>query len=203
LPNRLTSGAAACFLVALFSGCNDDSSLFSDDPDVGRAAEHRVINADAGSYYGVGIGALPAAVRSARGEPGPWDRKHDPVTPLGRDVWETNTLSTLCRIDPRDFRPFGALRYREASFLLYGGRVCTIIVLEDGAATERGVAIGDSIEDARMAYPQLRCGELPTEVDVENPKTVPYCTGKIMRNRYLAVINDPIDTIEVGVSRFN
>jgi hypothetical protein len=203
LARRLTPGAAALFLVALVTSCNDDPTLFSDRPDVGRAAQHRVINVDTGSYYGVGIGAVPAAVRRARGEPGPWDRKHDPVTPLGRDVWETNTLSTLCRVDPRDFRPFGALRYQDAAFLLYGDRVCTIIVIEDGAATESGVAIGDPMEDARTAYPQLRCGQLPTEVDVEDPETIPYCTGKIQRNRYLAFINDPIDTIEVGISRFN
>jgi hypothetical protein len=191
------------FLVLLFSGCNNDPALFSDGPDVGKATEHQVINAKTGSYHGVGIGATPATVRSARGAPGPYDRKHDPVTPLGRDVWDTNTLSTLCRVDPRDLRPFDAIRYREASFLLYGDRVCTIIIIEDGAATESGVAIGDSMEDALTAYPQLHCGELPTEVDVEDPETVPYCTCKTRRNRYAAFINDPIDTIEVGISRFN
>jgi hypothetical protein len=199
---RLTAGAATLLTLAIFTGCNDDPSLFSDGPDVGKAPEHQVINEETGGYHGVAIGAPAAVVRTARGAPGPYDRKHDPVTPLGRDVFEMHTLSTLCRVDARDFRPFGALRYQDASFLLYGNRVCTITIIEDGAATGRGVAIGDPLDEARLAYPKLRCGEQPIEVDVEDPATVPYCSGMIRRNRYLAFINDPIDTIELGISRF-
>jgi hypothetical protein len=65
-----------------------------------------------------------------------------------------------------------------------------------GARTLRGIEAGDSLEEARAAYPELDCGDAPAG-DVA---TYPYCSGRIAEERHIWFGGDPIANISVSRS---
>ena len=65
-----------------------------------------------------------------------------------------------------------------------------------GARTLRGIGAGDSLEDARSAYPELTCGEAPAG----DYATYPYCSGRLAEERHIWFGGDPIANISVSRS---
>jgi hypothetical protein len=65
-----------------------------------------------------------------------------------------------------------------------------------GARTLRGIEAGDTLEEARAAYPELTCGEAPAG-DIA---TYPYCSGRVAEERHIWFGGDPIANISVSRS---
>lgn len=91
----------------------------------------------------------------------------------------------------------GTLRYRSAVFLTAGKRVYGYLVTDRGAATRRGVAVGDSLARARDRYPELKCGTTAGDSESE---AFPYCAGRLGR-LYVSFGLDPIGSIIVSQTR--
>jgi hypothetical protein len=172
-------------LAVALAGCGDNSS------DVGHAPETRVINEAAGTYRGVGLGTPEVRVVAVLGEP---LRRgvHGP------DPWRNRTLHeqpTLCPHHPG--ARFVPLTYEAASFTVApNGWVCSVVVIQDGAATTQGVAIGDSLDEAREKYPGAYCSRAPFGYQ-EPRQTAPFCARRIAHGRSVWFGGDPIDTIDL------
>jgi hypothetical protein len=155
------------------------------------------IDEAAGTYRGVGIGDSGRAVRSVFGPQRPMG-EGEPATPLEAPDDE---LYGPAVITFGDYDPFGPiLRYPDVVFMFKGRRgVGAFILIERGAQTGRGVAVGDGLDEARRAYPELRCG-----VVHEGTEYVPYpaCTGRVAASRYVWFGGDPIRSIALSTHRF-
>lgn len=102
----------------------------------------------------------------------------------------------------KDLRPSGLgsreatyFRYEHAAFGFYGGELLWIDVAEPGAATERGVGIGDALETVRRAYPEVECSVL-NEGEV---REFDACAGQILAQRYLWFGGDPATAIAIAM----
>jgi len=100
------------------------------------------------------MGDSPDRVRRVFGEPsnGPG------FAPADSSPAEIGVPQTI-PVPPGTRFPPDLLKYDNVAFIVGPSGVYAFIVTEDGAATTRGVAIGDSIEKARTAYP-VRCIEV-------------------------------------------
>ena len=164
-----------------------------------------VIDENLGTYRGVGIGATPAAVRRALG-PKPFARPWtEPLSPTRAGSYaETggpNVLRPPCRpTTPRRGGPprLRVLRYPQVSFVFCDGRVFAVMVIERHARTRAGLGIGDELEDARMMYPDVRCGEAASG-DVGR---YPFCVARLRPRRSLWFGQDPIASITISTTRF-
>jgi hypothetical protein len=173
-------------LTAL-GGCGSES---------GTAEEKQAIDEKAGTYGGVGLDASAADVVDVFGESPPLG--DDPVIPLGSDVTELDTSSSGC--PPGG--PGGWLRYEVVSFVLVDDRVCEVIIAEEGAATRRGVAVGDDLDAASEAYPEFECGEAADGEGLFGTQpTFSYCTGSI-GDHYLWFGGDPVNVIELNAKPY-
>lgn len=80
--------------------------------------------------------------------------------------------------------------------LISGFGAYAVEVARPGAATSRGVAIGDPLDEAANAYPGLECGV--KNEDSEYP-TFRYCTGRVAADRDIWFGQDPIRSITMTV----
>jgi hypothetical protein len=69
-------------------------------------------------------------------------------------------------------------------------------VTAPGVRTLRGIGAGDSLEDAKDAYPELDCGDAPAG----DYATYHYCSGRIAEERHIWFGGDPIMNISVSRS---
>jgi hypothetical protein len=154
--------------------------------------DQAVIDELAGSYRGVRFGDTRNAVLESFGEPPPTE--YEGNSPLRRRS-DSGAPAWNCDIHP-DLRLADFMRYEEVSFALDDGQVCDFVVIEGGAATQRGVAIGQELGKAKQVYPDLECGVANEGTDY---RAYPYCAGKIAHQRFIWFGGDPIDTIPCGV----
>ena len=176
--------ALALIAAALAGGCSRDGDV-ADPPTV------RSIDEVAGTYRGVGLGDAASAAIHRFGEPQEID---GPATPVGVD-WEDGGPLFLRNPDGY-IDPPNQLRYRDVALLATPRGIHAVIVADPAAATARGVAIGDPLDDAARAYPSLRCSR---ESDAgEHGTDPPRCHGRIAPNRYIWFGNDPIQVIALS-----
>jgi hypothetical protein len=141
---RLALGAvAAAALIAAAIGIilvrNGDEA----SSETRRAA---VVDERTGAFRGVRMGASAESVRRLLGEPaeGPG------FAPAGASPAEIGVPQSIPSAGAA--APPTLLKYDDVTFLLGPSGVYGFIVAADGAATTRGVAIGDEMEKARTAY---------------------------------------------------
>ena len=87
------------------------------------------------------------------------------------------------------------MRYRGATFHTWRGDVYEVFVTAEGAQTREGVQIGDDLDAAESAYPQLECG---TANEGTEYVQYPYCTGRVARGRHVWFGEDPIRSIVIS-----
>ncbi|MDP8909748.1 MAG: hypothetical protein M3N47_11700 [Chloroflexota bacterium] len=172
--------------LAFLGGCGEST-----------AAQSVPVDERNGSVQGVSLGDSLAEVK--RRLPGgiEADVRTSRTLPL---VGDQEELGLPAVIDPpRDGIPlerFGLLRYRHLSISFApptGAYVMKIAI--PGAGTRAGVAIGDRLDAARTAYPNMRC-------DVQNRNSeyvpYPYCTTKLKDGLYIWFGQDPIRSITLS-----
>ena len=178
-------------LAAFLGGCGDSTAAESGATRIVRVDERK------GSVQGVRLGDSLSEVKRRL----PGGVEADPRTsrtlPL---VGELEELGLPGIIDPpREGTPierFGLLRYRHLSITFApptGAFVIKIAI--PGARTLAGVGLGDPLEAARGAYPDMRC-------DVQNRNSeyvaYPYCTTKLENGFYIWFGQDPIRSITLS-----
>ena len=125
---------------------------------------------------------------SALGQTPRW-RSNEAIGPRDDDYYEIGAPVSIAAPGRPD-----ALRYPHLSVMLDSGRVTVIMTAEKGAQTNAGVAIGDSLGEARSAYPGLTCGNRP----LGEGGSFPYCGGRLAPNRWIWFGEDPIASITLA-----
>jgi hypothetical protein len=177
----------------------------SDSADrIGVAPERNLIDDRHGTYMGVGLGATTAEVLRKFG-PTVVAREGEPGgIPLANGAEHGGQRLRIPSINGKPPRQ-KFIGYPEASFLLFAPQnvdryiVSDIRVAKDGAATNRGVAIGDQLEEARTSYSEVRCA---TANEGTEYATYPFCAGRLGPDRYIWFGGDPIDIIEINANGF-
>ena len=211
--------ALAVLVVVSVGGCADD-----DRPSDGAGPTRQMkatadippkdaIDEDAGTFRGVGFGHGRRKAVGAFGDTAPIRGR--PITPLGRKQQDIHSAPAFNCWTRDDFwGPVDWLLYEDVSFFLASGAICEFTVIEEGAATKRGVAIGDPLADAERAYPELECGVV--DYGREHTDLAPTCVGRLgpLRRRqqpnsdrgdpgrWIWFGGDPIDTIQMNNRRF-
>jgi hypothetical protein len=156
-----------------------------------------VIDEVRGTYRGVGIGDSPAEVRRVFGVREYADL-NEGMMPIGADFADDGGPMVV------DFpeKPAGdrhaLLRYSDASFLFFDGKVFAVVVTHEGAATARGVAIGHDIGSVEDRYRTVTCGDAEPE---SGP--YPYCAGELAPGRHVWFGQDPIGSITMATTPFD
>jgi hypothetical protein len=145
---RLAIGAAASLLL-IAAGVGLTLAR-DDDARSGEARSGSLVDDKGGAYRGVRMGDSPERVRRILGEPsnGPG------FAPADTSPAEIGVPQSIP--GPGTGLPPDLLKYENVAFVVGPSGVYAFIVTEDGAATTRGVAIGDGIDTARTAY-RVRC----------------------------------------------
>jgi hypothetical protein len=145
--------------VAIAAACGtvDEAGELRDNA---PEAEARVIDEDEGSYRGLPLGATVAQMQRTFGRRPPADLNEEAVIPLRAEAEDLYTSPVVVRLGGDS--PVASrdrwYRYDGLAFGFWEGELRYVETIEAGAATRRGVAIGDSLAEARKAYPRLRCG---------------------------------------------
>ncbi|MFN2471098.1 MAG: hypothetical protein ABR583_08935 [Gaiellaceae bacterium] len=154
-------------------------------------AQAQSIDARAGTVDGIGLGAAPAEVIMAFGAGTPSPTA--PISPVGDDFARISAPPLI----ETPGETHAVLRYPSISFLLSDGAVYGVIVTADDAETKDGVGVGDNLDTARDAYPELRCGKS----EAEHRRTFPYCAGRLADGRWAWFGDDPIRSIALASTR--
>ena len=148
-----------------------------------------------GSYRGVALGDPPRAMHRIFGEKDPAG-ENEPVSPASLEVehWTYGPWHI-------PYGGFGAgkvahYRYANAVFAFDRGQLVWFETIERGAATSRGVAVGDPLERVESAYGDAICG---TAAGGEYGE-YPACVVKVRRKRYVWFGGDPVVSITVGAA---
>src|SRR6476659_1405881 len=163
---------AACVallpLAVLGAGCASMSHGGATGP------RQRSIDELAGSYKGVALGDPKSAAIRAFGKAA---ATTGPSTPLGSDFYDGGPL---IQRNPHGYtkRP-DLLRYENVAFLSTPtpSGIHSIVIDDPRAATQKGVGIGDPLEAARKAYPDIRC-----QAQRDRGEYAPdpaHCSGKL------------------------
>jgi hypothetical protein len=154
------------------------------DPTVKRPLDER-----SGTYRGVALGGTEREVRDALGPAPPWT-SNDSIAPLEEDWVDIGAPNEI----PSPGTP-GTLRYPHLSVLLDNGRVTAMVVAEPEAESIGGVGVGDDLDEARRAYPGLKCGDA---AEGDAGATFPYCSVRVGAERWLRFGEDPIKSITIA-----
>ena len=177
--------------LAFLGGCGDSTTAQSGASSIVRVDERK------GSVQGVRLGDSFEAVERQL----PGGVEADPyTTPNGPLVGRVEELGLPWIVaPPRGLAPsdrIGLLRYRYLSVNFApptGAYVMNIAI--PGARTHAGVGLGDALDAARSAYPNMRCG-------VRNRNSeytpYPYCTTKLVDGPYIWFGRDPIRSITLS-----
>jgi hypothetical protein len=145
----------------------------------------------AGVADSVRLGDTRAGAVAKLGPAPPWNGDQS-VEPLEEDWDEIGAPSTMSLS-----RPY-VLRYPHTTVELDDGRVVAIVTAERNARTPVGVRVGDALEEARRAYPALRCWDAPAG---GGQGTYPVCSGRLRPGRWLWFGEDPIRSISIASRR--
>jgi hypothetical protein len=157
----------------------------------------RVIDEVRGTYRAVGIGDSPADVRRVFG-PREYADMSEGMMPVGvRFAAAGGPMVVELPEKPGADRQ-AVLRYADASFLFFDGKVFAVVVTREGAATSRGVAIGHDIGSVEERYRRLTCGDAEPE---SGP--YPYCAGALKPGRHVWFGQNPIGSITMATTRFD
>lgn len=159
-----------------------------------RVGESPVVDEDVGSYGGVTLGSMEEEVRRVFGEPGDGAE----FSPLGESWSEVGGAPAVRNWPPGwEGRPT-VLRYDGVAFLVGPKGVFAFVVSEEGAATKRGVAIGDPLARARRAD-GAGCGQQPYgESLFGGTRSFSWCRTTIGHRVRLWFGRDPIRSITVA-----
>lgn len=182
-------------VVATATACGVSSS----PSDLPTARFDRIDEVE-GTYGGVGIGDAREDVWRVFGQKAPvgHDESFQP-TGAGEDFFGPNFIPAETGYAYEDvlfWFPVEDIHLGQGSPLR--GRqyeVGGFQITARGARTLRGIEAGDTLEEARAAYPELECGDAPAG-DVA---TYPYCSGRIAEQRHIWFGGDPI--VNISVSR--
>lgn len=192
--HRLAAGAFVIASGALVVGvlaCGDSPGDQSGASSVVRVDERK------GSVQGVTLGDSVAAVKRQL----PGGVEEDAMTaknvPLSGDVEELGLPWIVA--PPRGLAAsdrMRILRYRHLSITFAPPTAAYVIQIAiPGARTRAGVGIGERLDAAASAYPNMRC-------DVRNRNSeyvaYPYCTTKLEDGPYIWFGRDPIRSITLS-----
>jgi len=182
---RIALIAVAAFAAVVILGLVA-AALLRDEAEPGAT---RPVDERSGSYRGVTLGETEAEVRDALG-PAPSWTEDDSIAPLDEDWLDIGAPNQI----PSTGRP-GALRYPHVSVLLDDGRVTAIVIAETEAESLGGVGVEDDLDEARRAYPGLKCDEAAAG---DAGATFPYCSGRVGAKRWLRFGEDPVKSITIA-----
>ena len=186
-------------VVVLVAACGDRPTADRAAADRGAEVRGARIDEIAGTYAGVGIGDTRTKMFRALGpRRAGGDEK---VTPLASGENDFGPVTVL--FPPSMVRrpvELSFYRYRYVVFLFVDARMQVFSVVEPGAATNRGVRIGDPLEKVRTRYPELRCA-IAREGTEYGPK-FPACSGRVAKGRSIWFGGDPVGDVTVGNARF-
>jgi hypothetical protein len=162
-----------------------------------------LINEVRGAYRGVAFGDTRHQVVRKLGRPpvGP-DGRHGVPLVNGDEHRAQQTNEPLINGKPPQYQFMG---YPDVGISLVGPQhssdpaVSFLKVGRDGASTNRGVAIGDSLDEAESAYPEIDCA---TANEGTEYATYPFCAGELRPGRNIWFGGDPIDIIELDIHTF-
>lgn len=190
--HRLAAGAFMFAIGALALGV-----LACGDSSVGQSGATVRVDERKGSVQGVVLGDSVAAVKRQL----PGGVEEDAMTaknvPLGGEVEELGLPWIVA--PPRGLAAsdrMRILRYRHLSITFAPPTSAFLIQIAiPGALTRAGVGIGDRLDAAASAYPNMRC-------DVRNRNSeyvpYPYCTAKLENGPYIWFGQDPIRSITLS-----
>jgi hypothetical protein len=187
-PSYVLVGLATVFSFA--AGC-DGAGGGAETVERERVA---VIDEEAGTYRGVRLGDSAADVEQTLG-PGVPATVMTAVVPLDVESWEHQGPVAVYGPPPKSDSELLALRYPEVAVGVARDRVISIDTLEAGATSARGVAIGDPLEKAKAAYPELECKSL-------DDASWRACHGRL-GDRYIWFGGDPIRDITIASVRLD
>ena len=163
-----------------------------------------VIDERRGTYRGVGIGDRAAVVRRVFG-PREFAGTNERISPTESDFVDDGG-PTVVSVPCKPTTPVRGgpsrhrwLRYAEVTFLFCDGRVFAFMVTDEAARTTAGIAIGDSLDEARDHYRRLRCGDAPAG----DYRRYPYCAGSVHAGRHVWLGEDPSRSITVSTTAFD
>jgi hypothetical protein len=187
--------------VGLVAGCQ-----YFEDSDDGTTTLSRIdgftafarpgeIDENAGTYRGVGLGDPIPAIKHVFGEQRPAG-DYEPGAPFR---YPEGGHDGPLVISFGDYDPFGpTFRYYDVVFIFKGRQgLGAFEVVEPGAATRRGVGIGDPLEAAERAYPELACGTVNEDTEYVE---YPACAGKLGPGRFIWIGGDPIKSITMSTN---
>jgi len=189
-----------CSLVLVGVTTSATSCTLSSSPDELPAASFDRIDELEGTYGRVGIGDAKEDVWRVFGEKAPLGRnqRFHPAG-AGEDFFGPTFIPARTGYAYEDvlfWFPVGDADLGQGSPLR--GRqdeVGGFQVTARGARTMRGIEAGDTLDEARAAYPELECGDAPAG----DTATFPYCSGRIAEERHIWFGGDPI--VNISVSR--
>jgi hypothetical protein len=145
----------------------------------------------AGVADGVRLGDTRGVAVTKLGPAPPWNGDES-VAPLEENWDEIGAPSAVSLT-----RPY-VLRYPHTTVELDHGRVVAIVTADRNARTPEGVRVGDELEEARRAYPALRCWGAPSG---GGNGTYPVCSGRVRPGRWIWFGEDPIRSISIASRR--
>ncbi len=183
---------AGCVLLVSFVPLGW-AALRAVEPVDERPADPLTIDEVRGAVGATGLGHSVSAVTSAFGAARP--SPSAPVAPLGERFDEIAAPAFIAT--PGETH--SVLRYRGVSFLISDAGVYAVILTAGRAETAAGIGIGDNLEVARDAHPELDCaiGETVDE------RTFPYCSGRLSNGRYAWFGDDPIRSIVLATTELS
>jgi hypothetical protein len=158
----------------------------------GGDGDTTVVDPHAATFGATRLGQTAADVRHALGTPleqGPMLR----TLPEGTDPDDIGTPWVIPA--PTDIRSVTVLRYSDTTVLVSPrDGAYAVLGWGDGAETQDGVGVGDSLAAARRRYRGLRCA---VRNDGTEHPSYPYCTARI-GGLYVWFGQDPIKSISLS-----
>lgn len=191
-------GAAALLVLVgfLVAGAAVGADVDDDCPPGDRSC---LLDERAGTYAGVGVGSTLDELQAKLGEPEDTRGGYAPAGKLPSEVGVPIAVP-YPRPGPRPRTIPPVYRYDELAFLVFEDRVFSFMVTAEEAETTRGVGVGDSLEEARAAFPRVQCGEAiagEAILPFQETPTYPYCRGVLAPKRFIWFGDDPIESITI------
>ena len=190
----------AVIVLTLLAGVVTSGCAASSSPDDLPAAKFAGIDEVDGTYGGVGIGDAREDIWRVFGQKSPAPRSAGlQPTGAGEDFFGPTSIPARTGYVYEDVSfwfPVANLDLGRGSPLRdKQDEIGGFQVTARGAVTLRGIQAGDSLDEAKAAYPGLECRDAPAG-DVA---TYPACTGRVAEERHIWFGGDPI--VNISLSR--
>jgi hypothetical protein len=170
------------------------------DDDCAPGDRSCLLDEQARTYGEIGVGSTLEEVRAALGDPEETSGGYAPAGKLPAQVGVPNAISYPKPGPPRRTIP-PVHRYDDLALLVFEDRVFSFMVTAEKAETTRGVGVGDSLEQARTAFPRIRCQEVAAgEAILPFQKDSSYtsCRATLAPKRFVWFGDDPIRSITIA-----